>query len=401
MARKLDYRWHLRQVMAARGMFATTDLIEPLAQRGIQLSSSQVYRLVVERPGAAEPEDPDGAAGHPGLLDGRADRTGRGRGTGPEDAGRRRRRRRGRRLATETGPHHRRRAVTGADDRHADVLADPVGVVDLVAQRSSRAWTGRRDRRRRGRVAGGRAKRRRLAQALAERPAVLTDGRSPAPRGRRGPADRAAQGGRGEQSRRRSAPGAASTCAPCNAAARTGTAESAVPRREPCAGCGQIRQITSRDRHGRPRCAAARPMTDGDPLPIIARGDQPPSTRPCRRAAAAAVHAATSRAGQRRQLAWALQDQPELLTGAGAEAPVPVGAAADRRADADAGAHGIVRPALPALRTRHHAEQDPRRVRVCRNCARQVPRRDRARAAVSTANQPPGTSTGNRCVHTV
>jgi len=50
MARRLDYRWHLRQVMASRGMFQTTDLIEPLAQRGIHLSSSQVYRLVVERP---------------------------------------------------------------------------------------------------------------------------------------------------------------------------------------------------------------------------------------------------------------------------------------------------------------------------------------------------------------
>ena len=50
MARKLDYRWHLRQVMAGRGMFATTDLIEPLARRGIRLSSSQVYRLVVDRP---------------------------------------------------------------------------------------------------------------------------------------------------------------------------------------------------------------------------------------------------------------------------------------------------------------------------------------------------------------
>ncbi len=50
MARKLDYRWHLRQVMASREMFATTDLIEPLAQRGIRLSSSQVYRLVTERP---------------------------------------------------------------------------------------------------------------------------------------------------------------------------------------------------------------------------------------------------------------------------------------------------------------------------------------------------------------
>jgi DNA-binding Xre family transcriptional regulator len=50
MAAKLDYRWHLRTVMAERGMFATTDLIEPLARRSIRLSSSQVYRLVVERP---------------------------------------------------------------------------------------------------------------------------------------------------------------------------------------------------------------------------------------------------------------------------------------------------------------------------------------------------------------
>ena len=47
---KLDYRWHLRQVMAARGMFSTTDLLGPLAERGIKLSSSQVYRLVTDRP---------------------------------------------------------------------------------------------------------------------------------------------------------------------------------------------------------------------------------------------------------------------------------------------------------------------------------------------------------------
>ncbi len=50
MAARLDYRWHLRTVMADRGMFATTDLIGPLAQRTIRLSSSQVYRLVAERP---------------------------------------------------------------------------------------------------------------------------------------------------------------------------------------------------------------------------------------------------------------------------------------------------------------------------------------------------------------
>jgi DNA-binding Xre family transcriptional regulator len=50
MAGKLNYRWQLRQVMATRGMFATTDLAGPLAERGVHLSSSQVYRLVAERP---------------------------------------------------------------------------------------------------------------------------------------------------------------------------------------------------------------------------------------------------------------------------------------------------------------------------------------------------------------
>ena len=50
MAARLDYQWHLRQVMATRGMFSTTDLIGPLADRDITLSSSQVYRLVTDRP---------------------------------------------------------------------------------------------------------------------------------------------------------------------------------------------------------------------------------------------------------------------------------------------------------------------------------------------------------------
>ena len=50
MAARLDYQWHLRQVMVGRGMFSTTDLIGPLASRDIMLSSSQVYRLVTDRP---------------------------------------------------------------------------------------------------------------------------------------------------------------------------------------------------------------------------------------------------------------------------------------------------------------------------------------------------------------
>ncbi len=50
MIAKLDYLWHLRQVMARQEMFSTTDLSGPLSARGITLSPSQVYRLVVERP---------------------------------------------------------------------------------------------------------------------------------------------------------------------------------------------------------------------------------------------------------------------------------------------------------------------------------------------------------------
>ncbi|RVX41510.1 DNA-binding Xre family transcriptional regulator [Nonomuraea polychroma] len=46
----MDYRWRLREVMAGRGMFSTTDLRPLLAERGIDLSPSQVYRLVAEKP---------------------------------------------------------------------------------------------------------------------------------------------------------------------------------------------------------------------------------------------------------------------------------------------------------------------------------------------------------------
>lgn len=50
MTAKLDYQWNLRRVMAERGMFSTTKLRPLLAERGIVLSPSQVYRLVTERP---------------------------------------------------------------------------------------------------------------------------------------------------------------------------------------------------------------------------------------------------------------------------------------------------------------------------------------------------------------
>lgn len=50
MTRRMRYRWRLRQLMAERGMFQTSDLVGPLAEFGIRLSREQVYRLVTQPP---------------------------------------------------------------------------------------------------------------------------------------------------------------------------------------------------------------------------------------------------------------------------------------------------------------------------------------------------------------
>lgn len=49
-ARKLGYVWHLRLRMAEQSIFATTDLVPLLAERGVALSAAQVYRLATQTP---------------------------------------------------------------------------------------------------------------------------------------------------------------------------------------------------------------------------------------------------------------------------------------------------------------------------------------------------------------
>ncbi|MGW0816984.1 helix-turn-helix domain-containing protein [Streptomyces viridiviolaceus] len=50
MKRQVSYQWRLRERMAAAGMFTTSELAPPLAERGINLSPSQVHRLVTGTP---------------------------------------------------------------------------------------------------------------------------------------------------------------------------------------------------------------------------------------------------------------------------------------------------------------------------------------------------------------
>lgn len=50
MTGKAVIRWNLRQRMAENGMFATTDLVEPLHERGVELSRQMVHRVVTKTP---------------------------------------------------------------------------------------------------------------------------------------------------------------------------------------------------------------------------------------------------------------------------------------------------------------------------------------------------------------
>ncbi len=229
-----------------------------------------------------------------------------------------------------------------------EVLIDPIGVVvDLVCGADPALERVVVEEVVEG-IAGGRAKRRRLAQALLDRPALLADGRSPAPSVVADLLIALRKAGAEQIS-----PPVCATCGkPLRTLQRRGQdwyCAVCGPRPRRCAACGQERIIAGIDRKGRPRCGQC-PDQDGPEAlvvltAVVHRLD--PSLP------ASAVHAAARRVFARpaklRQLAWAVEDRPELLTGAGAEAPIP---AVLRLIDelCDAGAQTITRPACPRCR---------------------------------------------------
>lgn len=112
----------------------------------------------------------------------------------------------------------------------------------------------------------------------------------------------------------------------------------------------------------------------------------------------AAVVAVVPRAGRRYQLAWALQDRPDLLTGAGAHAPVP---AVLRLIDrlCEAGAKAVVRPPCPPC-GRKIPLVKPRDGSGSAATASPSLEPNHALAAEPSARPPPATAKAGRCVHT-
>lgn len=246
-------------------------------------------------------------------------------------------------------------------------VADPIGlIVDLVAaveaplelERIHAVVTA---------VAGGRAKSRRLASALAGRPEVLSDGGSPAPRvvGELLLALRKAGATTvsppccaecGKQLRTLQRRGQHWYCAVC------GQAPTAV-----CAACGNSGVVATRDREGRPRCARCPDTDDRDPVTVIHTVVVKLDPVVERDTIADALDRCCQKPSYQRKLAWALEADPALLTGEGHRAPLRVIPRFIERMHA-AGIAGIVVPTCPGCHRVVRIDKPLGGQRVCRTC---------------------------------
>ncbi|MFJ8828370.1 hypothetical protein ACIREE_42570 [Streptomyces sp. NPDC102467] len=277
-------------------------------------------------------------------------------------------------------------------------VADPIGLItDLVAHvendldsEAIRAVVAT--------VAGGRAKSRNLAKALAIRPAVLTDGRSPAPR---------AVGDLLIELRKA---GASATsppvCAECGKKLRTlqrkgqdwycgvcgqETAE--------CSACGNVRRVGFRDRKGLPRCSMCPDHDDRDPAMVVHGLITAIAPGADRDAVAEALRrTAPHRPHYRQRVVWALEDDPRLLTGEGYLAPhraiLKFSTCCTRRMSP--GSSGPPAPAAAGWSASTSRSTGSGSAAT----ASPSPASKNAYAAEPGASRPPATTRGDRCVLT-
>ncbi|WP_342338059.1 MULTISPECIES: hypothetical protein [unclassified Rhodococcus (in: high G+C Gram-positive bacteria)] len=246
------------------------------------------------------------------------------------------------------------------------VISDPVGLIsDLVAEADPGLDPGRA-RTVVVSTVGGRAKSRRIAAALVARPAVLADGRSPAPR---------AIGDLLLALRKAGATAiAAPCCADCGKQLRT------LMRRgqhwycsvceqntAACAGCGNLKQVRSHDRDGHPRCAQCPDPDDRDPIAVIHAAVAALDPAVPRDAIAGVLDRCCRQRGYQRRVAWALEADPALLTGEGHRAPLRVIPRLVEHLHAS-GVRGIVLPTCPGCGRQVRIDKPLDGQRVCRTC---------------------------------
>ena len=215
-------------------------------------------------------------------------------------------------------------------------------------------------------VAGGRAKQRRTALALAGRPEILSDGRSPAPRAVADLLIVLVKAGAAEISR--------PACAGCGKLLCTFQRRGddwycsvCSEVREPCAACGRPLRVSSRDRAGRPRCGKC-PDRDGrDPVAVICGIVAALDPGAGRETVADAVRRSAPRPSYQQKLAWALEVNPALLTGDAHLSPLRAVPRFIEMLDG-AGVAGVVRPSCGRCGRMVRIDKPLDGVRVCRSC---------------------------------
>ena len=251
-------------------------------------------------------------------------------------------------------------------DTTDEALVDPVGLIVRLVSKVEHGLDVARIHEVVMEVSGGRAKRRKLAQTLADCPQLLASGGPPV------------TWSVGQLLLGLRAAGATSTAAPrCGECGRTLTCM--ISRRgyllcsrcrdtaQICAGCGHQRRVCTRDRNGQPRCEQC-PDNQGDPIGLLAEAVCVISPDLEAADVIAALGRVTVGATRQRRLAWAIVDQPSLLTGAGSDAPAP---AVLRFIDEllAAGASNILRPSCPRCGRTVALSKLLDGQRVCRTCS--------------------------------
>jgi hypothetical protein len=145
---------------------------------------------------------------------------------------------------------------------------------------------------------------------------------------------------------------------------------SVLRAKAPCSACGTIAPVCTRDRAGRPRCQQCPPQETTDPVGAIC--DQVAAVDPHlpRDLVAELVREIAPRPARQRELSWALEANPGLLTGAGAHGPPKLLDLIDvltRR-----GAHGLVSPPCPRCRQQRPLTRTLDGQRCCRPCREQA-----------------------------
>jgi uncharacterized protein YidB (DUF937 family) len=247
-----------------------------------------------------------------------------------------------------------------------DLRADPVGAAVALITRIERGLDPALAEQAVMRIADGRAKRRKLAQALAQRPAVLADGKSPAPR---------VVGDLLIALRKAGAvvisPPVCVTCGkPLRTLQRGGEdwyCSVCIRRPGRCSACGQDRVISTVDRKGQPRCRQCPDRDDRDPLAVLAATVSVVDPSLTAEAISAAARRVFSKPAHLQKLAWAVEEAPGLLTGGGASAPIG-GVLRLIGQLRDAGAQAITRPACPRCQRVVRLYRRIDGLWCCRNC---------------------------------